>query len=81
MFASVLRVTGDKESDWTIAYQPVVGRFEQGKAEMWKVNMMDLAPLLYARAFHPDGAGNFGKDSRLHHEKLGLEKEDLDGAT
>lgn len=34
MFASALRVTGDKESDWTIAYQPVVERFEQGKAEM-----------------------------------------------
>lgn len=25
--------------------------------------------------------GNFGKDSRLHHEKLGLGMEDLDGAS
>lgn len=81
MFASVLHVTGDKESDWTISYQPVIERFEQGKAEMQKGNMVGFAQLLYARAFYPDGAGNFGKNAGLDNEKLGLEKEDLDEAT
>lgn len=81
MFASVLRVTGDKESDWTISYQPVVERFQQGKAEMQKGNMMGFAQLLYARAFFPDGAGNFGTAAGLDNEKLGLQKEDLDEAT
>jgi hypothetical protein len=81
MFDSVLRVTGTKESDWKVSYQPVKERFEEGRAMMQKGNMMGFAQLLYARSFFPDGAGNFGKKSGLDNEKLGLAKEDLDGAT
>ncbi|QDS77691.1 hypothetical protein FKW77_003709 [Venturia effusa] len=78
MFASVLRVTGDKESDWTIRYQPVVERFEQGRAELQKGDRMGFAQLLYARAFYPDGAG---KHAGLDNEKLGLKHEKIDEAT
>lgn len=81
MFASVLRVTGTKESDWKVSYQPVKERFEEGRAMMQKGNMMGFGQLLYARAFYPDGAGNFGKIPGLDNEKLGLPKEDLDEAT
>ena len=31
MFASMLRVTGDKESDWTIEYQNAQERYKQGQ--------------------------------------------------
>jgi len=81
MFDSVLRVTGAKENDWKVSYQSAKERYEEGKAMMQKGNMMGFGQLLYARAFYPDGAGNFGKKSGLDNEKLGLPKEDLDEAT
>lgn len=81
IFDSVLRVTGTKESDWKVSYQPVKERFEEGRAMMQKGNMMGFAQLLYARSFFPDGAGNFGRKFGLDNEKLGLPKEDLDEAT
>jgi hypothetical protein len=81
IFASVLRVTGTREADWNITYQPAQKRFEEGKAMMQKGNMAGFGQLLYARAFYADGVGNFSKRSKLDNEVLGLEREELDEAT
>lgn len=81
MFASVLRVTGTKESEWSISYQPVKERFDEGKGEVEKGNMTGYGKMLYARVFYPDGAWNYGKKSGLDNEKLGMSEDNLDEAT
>ena len=79
MFDSVLRVTGDKESDWKISYEPVKERYARGKEMMQKGSMAGFGMMLYARLFYPDGAADF--NDRLDNEALGLPKEDLDEFT
>jgi hypothetical protein len=79
MFDSVLRVTGDKESNWKISYEPVKERYARGKEMMQKGSMAGFGMMLYARLFFPDGAADF--NDRLDNEALGLPKEDLDEFT
>ena len=79
MFESVLRVTGDKESDWTVSHEDVVERYKRGWEMMKRGQMVGFGILLYARVFYEDGAGNF--DDRIDNEVLGLPKEDFDRAT
>ena len=79
MFQSVLRVTGDKESDWKIHHEDVKERYEAGKAEMQKGSMKGFGKMLYARLFYPDGAADF--NDRLDNDRLGLPKENLDDMT
>lgn len=79
MFESVLRVTGDKESDWKIGYEGAEERFKRGGELMRSGQMVGFGILLYARMFYDDGAGNF--NDKLDNEALGLPKEDFDEAT
>jgi hypothetical protein len=79
MFDSVLRVTGDKESDWKISYEDVRERYARGKADMQKGNMRGFGMMLYARLFFPDGAADY--NSRLDNKVLGLPEESLDEFT
>ena len=82
MLDSILRVTGDKESDWTIKYQPAQERWQEG-TEMMKEGGAKFGQgyvqKMYSRVFYKDGSGDFS--DKLDNERLGLPKEDLDEAT
>lgn len=79
MFDSVLRVTGTKESDWTISHEDVKERFKRGQEMLKTGDVMGFGLLLYSRVFFPEGDSDY--TSRLDNEKLGLPKEDLDEYT
>lgn len=79
MLASVLRVTGTKESDWTITYEDVQERFKRGQKMFSEGNFLGFGLLLYSRMFFPDGSDGVG--DVLMNEKLGLPQEDLDEYT
>lgn len=81
MFASILRVTGDKESDWSVKYEPHDERYDSAVAAMKAGDITGFARAMYTRVFWPDGSGNFAKGRRLDDEVLGLEREELDQAT
>lgn len=79
MLASVLRVTGDKESDWTITSEPSVPRYERGCKMLSEGNFEGFVILLYTRIFYQDGSADY--TARLNNKDLGLPEEDLDGPT
>jgi hypothetical protein len=81
MFASALRVTNTKESDWTITYQNSKERYQEGLAELQQGNRAGYPKMLYARVLYPDGSGNIEAGYGLHNDLLGLPKEDLDECT
>lgn len=81
MFASVLRVTGAAESDWTVKYQNSKERYDEGVAMFKAGNRQGFAQLMYTRAFYPTGEGNFENRGLLHNDLLGLPQESLDEAT
>ncbi|KAK4543266.1 hypothetical protein LTR36_005816 [Oleoguttula mirabilis] len=79
MLASVLHVTGDKESDWTITTEDVQERFERGMKILQGGNWHGFAIALYSRCFFPDVVPS--QEGRFDNEKLGLPQEDLDQYT
>lgn len=79
MLDSVLRVTGDKESDWTITSEPSQPRFERGVKMMAEGNFEGFVILLYTRVFFQDGASDY--TAKLHNKELGLPEESFDEAT
>lgn len=81
MFDSVLRVTGDKESDWTIAYENPKERYEDGLRIFKSGDREGFAKALYSRVFYPDGSGNYEASHGLDNEDFGLPREDLDEIT
>ncbi|OAP63174.1 hypothetical protein AYL99_02401 [Fonsecaea erecta] len=83
MLASVLRVTGDREADWTITHEDVKERYRAGVEGMKSGTGGRLAfmQMLYARVFFPNGDGDYESKYGLHNDLLGLPKEDLDEAT
>ncbi|KAF1818253.1 NAD(P)-binding protein [Dissoconium aciculare CBS 342.82] len=81
MLASLQRVTGTSESDWTIIKQSVTERYSQGQVELGKGDRVGFVKMMYSRIFFPDGNGNFEKRRGLANAALGLPKEDLDEAT
>jgi len=87
MFESVLRVTGDKESDWKVSYEPVKDVYAKGMERLKAGDTDGFPQLLYARMFFPDknnpnlGCGNTEELRGLDNEKLGLSKEELDDYT
>ena len=83
MFESVKRVTDTTDKDWTIKYEPVKKRWEEGVKDFdgGKGSRRGFGQMLYARVFYPDGSGDFGARNGLDNEKLGLPKEDLDAAS
>lgn len=76
---SVLRVTKDKETDWTITHEDVKERFQRGCKMLQEGNMIGFGILLYSRVFFPDGAADYS--SKLHNKELGLPEENLDEYT
>ncbi|KAJ3022705.1 hypothetical protein HKX48_005475 [Thoreauomyces humboldtii] len=81
MLESVLRVTGDKRSDWTISYEDAAERHAKGMERMKEGDRLGFPQQLYARVFYPDGSGDYESRHGLDNEKLGLPKDDLDDAT
>jgi len=77
MFASLLRVTNTKESDWTITYEPTKERYEKAKQAMAGGDRIAFGRMLYALGFFP---GNLDFDSKggPDNEALGLPQEDFD---
>jgi hypothetical protein len=79
MFESVLRVTGDEKSDWTIRYEDAKQRFSRGMRMLQQGNFDGFNIAMYSRAFF--------RDDPMNHEEnaanlvLNLPKEDLDEAT
>lgn len=81
MFASVLRVTGTAEKEWTITYEDAHERYKTGMSELQSGNMDGFPKLLYARVFYRNGGGDFETVKGTSNEILGLPKEDLDDRT
>ncbi|KAI1139882.1 NAD(P)-binding protein [Hypoxylon sp. FL0543] len=81
MFASVLRVTGTKESDWKFEQEESTKRFEEGRKKVFGGDMSAFPQLLYNRLWFKDGSANFEARHGLANDILGLPKEDLDEAT
>lgn len=81
MFASVIRVTGAKESDWKISHENVQERYKAGVERMQSGDRRGFAKALYARYFYPDLAGDYERVRGLDNQKLGLPKEELDEFT
>lgn len=79
MLASVLRVTGDTEADWTITHEDVRKRYERGMEMGRNGEAMGMAVAIYARVFFPDGSGDYS--GKVENELLGLGEEDLDECT
>jgi hypothetical protein len=72
MFASVLRVTNTKESDWSISYEPSKERFEKARAAMMAGDRIAFGRMLYARGFFP------GKNNMCNFDRYGLDNEALE---
>lgn len=81
LFQSVLRATGSTEQDWTIKYQDVKERYQEGLAEVQSGNKEGMYKLLYSRVFYPNGGGNYEASRGLQNDILHLPKEDLDETT
>ena len=81
MLASVLRVTGTKEDDWTITKESAQERFATGVKEVKEGKREGFAKFLYTRIFFPDGCGDFEHNKGTLNSLLGLPKEDMDEAT
>ncbi|KAJ3173979.1 hypothetical protein HDU87_007192 [Geranomyces variabilis] len=81
MLASVLRVTGTKEADWTITQEPSQQRFAEGLQQMQEGNHKGFVKWLYTRIFFRDGCGDFEHSKGVSNQILGLPNEDIDEAT
>jgi hypothetical protein len=77
---SLHRVLGTTDEDWTIRYEPVAKRMEDGRKEFAEGKMLGFAKALYAGVF-ASKESDYETGQELDNEKLGLEKEDLDEAT
>jgi hypothetical protein len=75
MLNSVLRVTGDKKSDWTITHENTRERFARGQKLWAEGQVLGFGILLYTRTFFDDGAGDCR--DKLDNELLGLGKGDM----
>ena len=76
-----MRVTNTKIENWKVTYEHTTHRWKGGKNEMQRGDRMGHVKQLYARAFFPDGGGNYETARGLSNEILGLPEEDLDEYT
>lgn len=74
MWKSAMRVTGTKESDWTIKYEDVEERYRRGVQMFQKGDGIGFGLMMYARSFFSDGAGDYETSKGLHNEVLGAAK-------
>ncbi|KAH8167048.1 hypothetical protein CIB48_g1183 [Xylaria polymorpha] len=75
MFQHILRVSGTKESDWSIQYEPAVQRYEEAKKKVLSGDQSAFQRMLYTRTFYNNGDGDFESRHGLDNDKLGLAKE------
>jgi len=80
MLASILRVTGDAESDWKVEFEPTQKRMQRG---LEKIKAHEFAAghvlRLYSRIFSPNGDCDFS--GKILNAQLGLGEDSLDEAT
>lgn len=86
MFESWKRVSGDKDSDWTIEKELSKERYQKGIEAMKSAQdpmsaRMGAAMASFVRVFFPNGGGDYESTRGLDNAKLGLPKEDLDERT
>lgn len=82
MLASAMRVTGTKESDWKITYEPSKERWEKAAEALKTGDRSAFARQMYSRIFFPGVEGNFVQSGRkLLNEPFSLPKEDFDEYT
>ncbi|KAG9943794.1 hypothetical protein KCU85_g8395, partial [Aureobasidium melanogenum] len=79
MLASVLRVTGDQESDWTITSEATDDRFARGMGMLQKGDFTGFPLVMYSRVFFAHDAMNH--EAKVANGLLDLPKEDFDEAT
>ncbi|KAI1750213.1 putative oxidoreductase CipA [Xylaria castorea] len=75
IFGHVLRVTGTKESDWSVKYEPAVERYEGAMKRILSGDQSAYQRMLYTRTFYNNGDGDFESRNGLDNDKLGLTKE------
>ncbi|KAI1431520.1 putative oxidoreductase CipA [Xylaria sp. CBS 124048] len=78
MFKQVLRVTGDKESDWTIKYEPALERWQAAHKRVLAGDYSAFARCLYTRTFFNNGDGDFQTRHGLDNEALGITEDTLE---
>jgi hypothetical protein len=81
IFESWKRVTGDKDEDWTVSYQPAVELYQEGLVRFQNGEEEGRAQAMYARNFYPNGGGDFEHSRGLANAQLVLPQEDLDERT
>jgi hypothetical protein len=81
MLASAVRVTGSRESEWTITREGTRERYVTGVKEMQEGKRIGFANMMYTRVFFDDGCGDFETGRGTLNELLGLPKEDVYEAT
>ncbi|KAL8717820.1 MAG: hypothetical protein Q9225_004975 [Loekoesia sp. 1 TL-2023] len=81
MLASVLRLTGTKEDDWTITKEPAQQIFSTAAKQLKEGKKEGFANFLYSRIFFPDGCGDFEHNKGTLNSMLDLPEEDIDEAT
>jgi hypothetical protein len=81
MFESWKRVTGDKDEDWTIEYEPSEDRYRKGLERMKNGDWAGFVRAMYSRIFFPNGDGDYEHKYGLDNSNLGLPTEDLDEHT
>ncbi|EGP85324.1 uncharacterized protein MYCGRDRAFT_74848 [Zymoseptoria tritici IPO323] len=81
MFQSVLRVTGTKEEEWSISYEPSSERYANAFKAMQGGDRTGYVRVMYTRVFYPDGSGDFESSKGTANKLLGLPEEDIDEAT
>jgi hypothetical protein len=81
MLDSIHRVTGTSDADWEMSFQASEQRYKDGMQEMQNGSIAGFQKALYARAFFPNGGGDFTLTHGTANQLLRLPKEDLDQAT
>ncbi len=79
MLASLLRVTGTTEANWTIKSEPARERWAQAKTAFEGGDRAAIGRLLYTRMFMEDAPSDYA--ARLDNKALGLPEENLDEFT
>jgi hypothetical protein len=82
LFQSVLRVTGTKESDWSVTQEPSQQRYRDGLKQTQDGHSDGFIAAMYSRVFFPDGSGDVESTKGTVNGLLGLANdEDIDQAT
>ena len=78
---SAMRVTNTEAEAWKVTHEHAPLKVKAGQSDMQRGDRMGHVKQLYARAFYPDGGGNYQVTRGLANVVLGLPEEDLDEYT